>query len=155
MIEHSIGVIADTHGLLRPEALHVLEASELIIHAGDIGAESVVDGLAAICTLRVIKGNVDTASWAASYPDSLSFTCAGKHFHVLHDLKELKRFPAPANVDVIISAHSHKPAIDTVDDVLYLNPGSAGRRRFDLPVSVARIIIRNTSVYAEILELET
>lgn len=151
--QHVIGVISDTHGLLRPEAMALLAESDLIIHAGDIGSPTIIEDLSAICPTQAVRGNVDTAPWASAWRDSLSFDYAGRHFHILHDLKELDHCPAPPATDIVISGHSHKPSITTVDGVLYLNPGSAGRRRFSLPVSMARLVITASGMTAEILDL--
>ena len=133
-----IGVISDTHGLLRPEAERCLTGVDHIIHAGDIGAPEIVEALCRIAPVTAIRGNVDTGEWAREYPDTKLVRLAGKSIYVLHDLKTLQADPG-AGVDVIISGHSHVPKIDRVGGVLYLNPGSAGRRRFKLPVTVATL----------------
>jgi uncharacterized protein len=133
-----IGIISDTHGLLRPEAERCLRGVDHIIHAGDIGAPEIVEALCRIAPVSAIRGNVDTGEWARQYPDTKLVRLAGKSIYVLHDLKTLQADPG-AGVDVIISGHSHVPKIDSVRGVLYLNPGSAGRRRFKLPVTVATL----------------
>jgi putative phosphoesterase len=133
-----IGIISDTHGLLRPEAERCLTGVDHIIHAGDIGAPEIVEALCRIAPVSAIRGNVDSGEWARDYPDTKLVRLAGKSIYVLHDLKTLQADPG-ASVDVIISGHSHVPKIDTVGGVLYLNPGSAGRRRFKLPVTVATL----------------
>lgn len=134
-----IGVISDTHGLLRPEAEQCLAGVAHIIHAGDIGRPEVIDGLRRIAPVIAIRGNVDTADWAARYPDTRTIKLGGRAIHVLHDIHDLRLDPASSGIDVVISGHSHRPGIETVDGVLYLNPGSAGPRRFSLPITVATL----------------
>ncbi|NYG46208.1 hypothetical protein GGD67_003679 [Bradyrhizobium sp. IAR9] len=131
-----IGIISDTHGLLRPEAERGLAGVDHIIHAGDIGRPEIVDALRRIAPVTAIRGNVDSGEWARDYPDTKLVRLAGKSIYVLHDLKTLKVDPG-AGIDVIISGHSHVPKIDTVGGILYLNPGSAGPRRFKLPITFA------------------
>ena len=131
-----IGIISDTHGLLRPEAERGLTGVNHIIHAGDIGRPDIVNALRRIAPVTAIRGNVDGGEWAHQYPDTKLVRLAGKSIYVLHDLKTLQADPG---VDVIISGHSHVPKIDTVGGVLYLNPGSAGRRRFKLPITLATL----------------
>ena len=133
-----IGIISDTHGLLRPEAERGLTGVDHIIHAGDIGRPEIVEALRRIAPVTAIRGNVDSGEWAREYPDTKLVRLAGKSIYVLHDLNTLQSDPG-AGVDVIISGHSHLPKIDTIDGVLYLNPGSAGRRRFKLPITFATL----------------
>jgi putative phosphoesterase len=133
-----IGIISDTHGLLRPEAERGLTGVNHIIHAGDIGRPKIVEALRRIAPVTAIRGNVDRGEWAREYPDTKLLRLAGKSIYVLHDLKTLQADPG-AGIDVIISGHSHVPKIDTVGGVLYLNPGSAGRRRFKLPITLATL----------------
>jgi len=135
-----IGIISDTHGLLRPEAERALTGVDHIIHAGDIGCPEIVNALRRIAPVTAIRGNVDSGEWAREYPDTKLVHLAGKSIYVLHDLKTLQADPG-AGVDVIISGHSHVPKIDTVGRVLYLNPGSAGRRRFKLPITLATLVV--------------
>jgi uncharacterized protein len=132
-----IGVISDTHGLLRPEAEQCLAGVEHIIHAGDIGRPEVIAALRQIAPVIAIRGNVDTADWAARYPATRTVKLCGRAIHILHDIHELKLDPVASGIDVVISGHSHRPGIETVDGVLYLNPGSAGPRRFSLPITLA------------------
>jgi len=132
-----IGLISDTHGLLRPEAVAALQGCAQIIHAGDIGKPQVLDGLRAIAPLEAIRGNIDTADWAQVLPERLDLRIGGLTLHVLHDLKQLDIDPLAAGVDVVIAGHSHKPKVERRDGVLYVNPGSAGPRRFSLPISLA------------------
>ncbi|QHO75546.1 YfcE family phosphodiesterase [Bradyrhizobium sp. CCBAU 051011] len=135
-----IGIISDTHGLLRPEAERSLTGVDHIIHAGDIGRPEIVDALRRIAPVTAIRGNVDDGEWAREYPDTNLVRLAGKSIYVLHDLKTLQA-DARAGIDVIVSGHSHVPKIDTVGGILYLNPGSAGRRRFKLPITLATLEI--------------
>ena len=132
-----IGVISDTHGVLRPEAEQRLAGVDHIIHAGDIGRPEVITSLSRIAPLIAIRGNVDTADWAARYPGTRTISLGGRSIHVLHDIHDLDFDPKSRGVDVVISGHSHRARIETVDGVLYLNPGSAGPRRFKLPVTLA------------------
>ena len=147
-----IGIISDTHGLLRPEAERGLTGVDHIIHAGDIGRPEIVDALRRIAPVTAIRGNVDNGEWAAEYPDTNLVRLAGKSIYVLHDLKTLKVDPG-AGIDVIISGHSHVPKIDTVSGVLCLNPGSAGPRRFRLPITVATLEVAPEGMRPEILDL--
>ena len=134
----TIGIISDTHGLLRPEAERRLAGVDHIIHGGDIGRPEIIDALRRIAPVTAIRGNVDSGDRAREYADTKLVSLAGKSIYILHDLKTLQADPGAA-VDVIVSGHSHVPKIETVGGVLYLNPGSAGRRRFKLPVTVATL----------------
>jgi putative phosphoesterase len=148
-----IGVISDTHGLTRVEALAALSGSNLILHAGDIGSASVLDALGAIAPVVAIRGNCDRGPWAQELPD-VEVVEAGAHLiYLLHDLHMLDLDPAAAGFRVVISGHSHKPAQQEQEGVLYVNPGSAGPRRFKLPVTVARLRLDPTHVGVEIIEL--
>jgi len=147
-----IGIISDTHGLLRPEAERALTGVDHIIHAGDIGRPEIVDALRRIAPVTAIRGNVDSGEWARQYPDTKLVRLAGKSIYALHDLKTLKVDPG-AGIDVIISGHSHVPKIDTVSGVLCLNPGSAGPRRFRLPITVATLEVAPEGMRPEILDL--
>jgi len=149
-----IGVISDTHGLLRPGAEQCLAGVAHIIHAGDIGRPEVIAGLRRIAPVMAIKGNVDTADWAARYPDTRTVKLGGRVIYVLHDVNELKLDPVSSGIDVVISGHSHRPDIETVDGVLYVNPGSAGPRRFSLPISVGRLTLREGQIHAELMEIK-
>jgi putative phosphoesterase len=148
-----IGVISDTHGLLRPEALHALRGSEHIIHAGDIGSPEIIAELKKIAPVTAIRGNVDVQTWAREFPETDVVQLAGKSIYVIHDVNAIDLNPAAAGFDVVISGHSHQPKQEIKDGVLYLNPGSAGPRRFKLPISVAKIRIDGDTVTAEILVL--
>ena len=147
----TIGVISDTHGLLRAEAVAVLRGCDAIVHAGDIGKPEVLEQLAALAPLTAIRGNVDT--WATDLPDTAVLTLAGKRFYVIHNVKELALDPRSAGFAAVISGHSHMPNSETRDRVLFLNPGSAGPRRFKLPVAVAKIRVREDGVEAELVTL--
>ncbi|RZN24619.1 metallophosphoesterase family protein [Bradyrhizobium sp. Leo121] len=147
-----IGIISDTHGLLRPEAERGLTGVDHIIHAGDIGRPEIVDALRRIAPVTAIRGNVDTGEWARDYPDTNLVRLAGKSIYVLHDLKTMKA-ERSAGIDVIVSGHSHVPKIDRVGGVLYLNPGSAGPRRFKLPITFATLELTPDGMRPEIHDL--
>ncbi len=132
-----IGVISDTHGLLRAEAEQHLAGVAHILHAGDIGRPDVITRLRRIAPVTAIRGNVDNGPWADHYPDTEIVRIGGRSFYLLHDIHELEIDPSSSGVDVVISGHSHRPRVKTVDGVLYLNPGSAGPRRFNLPITLA------------------
>ena len=148
-----IGVISDTHGLLRPEALAALQGCERIIHAGDIGKPEVLEGLRALAPLDVIRGNVDSGDWAAEVPEHLDLEIGGLRVYVTHDVKTMGIDPTAEQVDVVIAGHSHQPKIEQVNGVLYLNPGSAGRRRFTLPISLALLDIEDGQPRAQLVTL--
>jgi len=149
-----LGIISDTHGLLRSEALSFLRGSQHIVHGGDIGTAAVLAELSAIAPVTAVRGNNDTGAWAERLPETELFLFGGTRIHVLHDLARLDIDPSSACVHVVISGHSHKPAVEERDGVLYVNPGSAGPRRFSLPVAVAELLVDGTSVSARIVELE-
>ncbi|MBZ9776857.1 metallophosphoesterase family protein [Mesorhizobium sp. CO1-1-8] len=140
-----IGVISDTHGLLRPEAVRCLAGVDHIIHGGDIGRPEIIAALRGIAPVTAIRGNVDTGGWAVEYAEAELVRLAGRAIYVLHDLKTLQINPVQG-IDLIVSGHSHVPRMETVDGVLYLNPGSAGPRRFKLPVTLATIEITRDSM---------
>ena len=148
-----IGVISDTHGLMRPEALVALKGVELIIHGGDIGKFEVLQSLNTIAPVYAIRGNNDRGAWANKLPDILNIKVSGIKFHVIHNVHELDGDPNAAGIRAVISGHSHKPSVVTRDDVLFVNPGSAGPRRFKLPVTLARLTIQRADINSEILEL--
>jgi len=147
----TIGVISDTHGLLRAEATAALRGCDAIVHAGDIGKPEVLEQLAALAPLTAIRGNVDT--WATDLPETAVLTLAGKRFYVIHNVKELELDARAAGFAAVISGHSHVPKSETRGGVLYLNPGSAGPRRFKLPVAIAKIRVREDGVGAELITL--
>lgn len=148
-----VGVISDTHGLLRPEAVDALVGSSLILHAGDIGKPEVLQGLQAIAPTIAVRGNNDTGAWAAEIPEHKTIAVGDVRIHIVHIVKELQFDPKEKGVQIVISGHSHKPLIEECEGVLFLNPGSAGARRFKLPVSVARLRLNGTTVDPEIIEL--
>jgi len=135
-----IGIISDTHGLLRPEAERCLAGVDHIIHAGDIGRPEIVMALRRIAPMTAIRGNVDK-DWASDHADTEIMRLEGRSFYILHDLQDLKIDPTARGIDVVISGHSHRARIDTIDGVLYVNPGSAGPRRFKLPITLATLEI--------------
>lgn len=148
-----IGVISDTHGLLRPEVLQVFSGVSLILHAGDIGSPEVLDGLRALARVVAVRGNNDRDSWAKRIPEVEVVQAAGISIYMLHNVKDMELNPPTRKVHVVISGHSHKPHIEQREGILFLNPGSAGPRRFKLPISIARLIIRNSDVRAELIDL--
>ncbi|HZS26282.1 MAG TPA: metallophosphoesterase family protein [Candidatus Angelobacter sp.] len=148
-----IGVISDTHGLLRPEALELLRGSEHIIHAGDIGSPDIIPALEKIAPATYIRGNVDIQPWARRFAETEVVELAGVHIYVIHDLNALDLNPKAAGFAAVISGHSHQPKQQMKDGVLYFNPGSAGPRRFKLPISVGRLQILNGGIEAKILDL--
>src|SRR6202158_2139516 len=148
-----IGVISDTHGLLRPEALAALQGSQHIINSGDVGAAEILANLATIAPVRVVRGNVDKDVWGRRLPQTEIVELGGISIFVLHDLAKLDLKPKTAGFKVVISGHSHVPKQETRNGVLYFNPGSAGPRRFKLPVTLGRLIVERGSVYAEIISI--
>jgi putative phosphoesterase len=148
-----IGVISDTHGLLRPEAVELLRGSEHIIHAGDIGSPDIVPALKKIAPVTAIRGNVDTQSWASRFAETEVVELAGLHIFVIHDVNALDLNPRAAGFAAVISGHSHQPKQETRDGVLYFNPGSAGPRRFKLPISVGRLEIDAQGIQATVHKL--
>lgn len=148
-----IGLISDTHGLLRPEALQALAGVQEIIHAGDIGTAEVLEALGRVAPVRAVRGNNDEGAWARKLPLRLDLQFAGARVHVLHDLKALGLDPAADRIDVVISGHSHKPGIVQRDGTLLVNPGSAGPRRFKLPVTIGYLSLAEGAVRAEIRSL--
>jgi putative phosphoesterase len=151
----TLGVISDTHGLLRPEAVESLRGSDRILHAGDVGASAILEALAQIAPVTAVRGNVDTETWARSLPAREVVEIAGASIYMLHNLGQLDLKPEAAGFGVVIYGHSHHPKIEEKNGVLYFNPGSAGPRRFHLPVSVGRLIVDAGKVRAELVELRT
>jgi putative phosphoesterase len=149
-----VGVISDTHGLLRPEAVAALRGSDLIIHAGDVGKPEVLDGLRSVAPTFVVRGNVDKGGWAAALPITELVEAGGLSFFVLHEIAQLDLDPAAAGYAAVVFGHSHMPAIEMRDGVLFLNPGSAGPRRFKLPITVARVIVSGKQLQQEIVALQ-
>ena len=148
-----VGVVSDTHGLLRPEAVAALRGSELIVHGGDIGGPDVLAALRDIAPVVAVRGNNDTGAWADAVAERETVTCGAVSIYVLHDLHELGLDPAASGHRVVVSGHSHKPHVEERGGVLYLNPGSAGPRRFRLPVALAVLDIDGPRVTAAIVPL--
>lgn len=149
-----VGVISDTHGLLRPDALRALRGSDLIVHAGDIGSPDILLQLAELSPVIAIRGNIDWDDWAYDLPPVAVVDIGGLTFYVLHNLKTLDLKPEIAGFAAVISGHSHVPAQKTRHGVLYFNPGSAGPRRFTLPVAVGRLLISDSEIRAEHIMLD-
>jgi len=149
----TIGVISDTHGLLRPQALQALESSDLIIHAGDVGDPEILTTLKTLAPVFAVRGNVDTEEWAQALPKSEVIELEAATIYVLHDVKALDLDPVAAGFQVVISGHSHKPARAERNGVLFLNPGSAGPRRFHLPVTTARLDVSRRPFGVEFIDL--
>jgi putative phosphoesterase len=149
----TIGLISDTHGLLRPQALRALEGSDLIIHAGDVGDPEILETLQTIAPVFAVRGNVDTEPWALALPETEVIETDPATIYVLHDIHALDLDPAAAEFQIIVSGHSHKPARTEHGGVLFLNPGSAGPRRFDFPVTVARLDVSHQPWGVAFIEL--
>ena len=150
-----VGVISDTHGLLRPQAVEVLRGSAHILHAGDIGAPDVLEKLKRIAPVTAVRGNVDREVWAREIPQTQVVEIEGVSIYLLHILAELDLKPEAAGFGVVVYGHSHQPSQSVKHGVLYFNPGSAGPRRFKLPVSVGKLVIENGSVRGEIINIES
>ena len=149
-----IGLISDTHGLLRPQALDFLQGCDAILHAGDIVDPVTLERLAELAPLTSVRGNNDSGAWARALPENVTVTFGGVAIHMLHDLKELAIDPAASGVRVVVTGHTHKPACVERGSVLYVNPGAAGRRRFTLPVSVGELIIDNGHASVRLVTLD-
>jgi putative phosphoesterase len=149
-----IGVISDTHGLLRPEAAAALRGADRIIHAGDIGAPEILDALGAIAPVSAVRGNNDHGAWARAVPHMQAIDAGGVLVYVIHDVGELDVDPIAGGFGVVVAGHSHRPRNELRDGVLWFNPGSAGPRRFRLPIAVGRLTIEAGRARGEILTLE-
>lgn len=149
----TIGLISDTHGLLRPQALTALAGSDAILHAGDIGDPAIIESLADIAPVTAVRGNNDMADWARHIPETADVMIGGVTCHVLHDLARLDIDPAATGVQVVVSGHSHRPLSRRENGVLYINPGSAGPRRFTLPIAVAKLRLQDGVITEELIEL--
>lgn len=149
-----VGLISDTHGLLRPEAVAALAGSDLILHAGDIGKPEILEALEAIAPVIAVRGNNDRGAWAEEIPERETVQVEGVFLHMLHIVQELDLDPQAAGIQVVISGHSHKPGIEERQGVFFINPGSAGPRRFKLPISLARLQVEGRTVRPEIVQLE-
>jgi putative phosphoesterase len=149
-----IGVISDTHGLLRPEAVAELRGSDFIIHAGDIDEPAILENLAELAPVTAVRGNVDRGPWAKQLPSSAVLEVGGVSIYVIHNLLELDLKPEAAGFAAVISGHTHVPKEENKNGVLYFNPGSAGPRRFRLPVSVGRLVVHDAKLVGEFVELK-
>ena len=150
-----IGCISDTHGLLRPQAIAALEGSDIILHAGNVGVAKILDSLQKIAPVYAVRGNVDYGEGLSNLPITEVVEFAKQHFYMIHILDDLDIDPAAAGMEMVIYGHSHIPSIEERNGVIFLNPGSAGRRRFDLPVTVAQILIRDGKLEPVIIDLQT
>lgn len=151
----TIGVISDTHGLLRPEALAALEGSDRIIHAGDVGDPEILNRLAQIASVTAVRGNVDHGAWVKNIPDTQILEIDGASIYILHILEKLDVKPEAAGIDAVIYGHSHVPKQETKNGVLYFNLGSAGAKRFNLPVTIGKLVVEGGKIHGEILRLLT
>jgi uncharacterized protein len=149
-----IGLISDTHGLIREEALAFLWGCDQIIHAGDIGGPEILEALANIAPVLAVRGNNDTDAWASELPEVQQLQLESKPIYALHDMARLDTEPLPAGISVVICGHSHRPIVQRRDGVIYVNPGSAGPRRFNLPISVGELIIKKNTVTPRIISLD-
>ena len=147
-----IGLISDTHGLLRPEVLDFARGSAHIVHAGDVGGTAILDALSTLAPLTAVRGNNDRGPWAEALAETETFAIDGVVLHVLHDLAALDLDPAVAGIGVVVSGHSHTPRIERRDGVLYVNPGSVGPRRFKLPIAAAELVIEGGEASARLVE---
>jgi len=151
----TIGVLSDTHGLLRPETLQTLAGVSHILHAGDVGDAAILDALALIAPVTAIRGNIDRVGPCAALPATELIELGGTSFYLVHDVHDLDLDPVAAGIAVVVSGHSHKPRIEWRRGVMYLNPGSAGPRRFSLPLTVARVSLSDGLPRAEIVDLHS
>jgi uncharacterized protein len=148
-----IGLVSDTHGLLRPEAIKALTGADLILHAGDIGTREVLERLQSLAPVVAVRGNNDRGDWANAIPERQVTQVGSVSIYMLHDLNEIDVNPVAADFQVVVSGHTHQPLIERREGVLFVNPGSAGPRRFRLPVSVARLVIDGSNVRGEVVAL--
>jgi putative phosphoesterase len=149
-----VGLISDTHGLLRPEAVAFLRGSDFIVHAGDIGDVNILGELNGLAPVTMVRGNIDKGPWAKAIPESQVLQVGDVFIYVIHDVAELDLDPVAAGFQVVVSGHSHRPAVQTRNGVLFVNPGSAGPRRFSLPIAVAELEIAGLSVKSNLIELD-
>lgn len=150
-----LGVLSDTHGLLRESVLDYLAGVDLIIHGGDMDSEAIVERLRAIAPVHAVRGNVDTGAWALAYPVDAVVQAGGRNFYVVHDRNDLDLDPRAVGMDAVIFGHSHKIFQQVIDGVLYFNPGSAGPRRFSLPISAAKFTLTDSGIDVEVKEFES
>jgi len=150
-----IGVISDTHALLRAEALAYLRGCDIVVHAGDVGSPEVIEELATIAPIYAVRGNNDKGPWADSLPEVEMIEFGGKLIYMVHDAADIDIDPQAAGVDLVVTGHTHRPKLETRDGVVYLNPGSAGPRRFRLPIALAKVSLEGGAMRPEIQELES
>jgi putative phosphoesterase len=148
-----VGLISDTHGLLRPEAVESLRGSDFIVHAGDIGDSSIVEHLARLAPVTAVRGNTDHGAWAAAIPETAVLQVGAVLIYVIHDISELDLDPAAAGFHAVVAGHSHRPTQEQREGVLFINPGSAGPRRFQLPVSTGQLLVSGTQLTPHLFEL--
>jgi len=148
-----VGVISDTHGLLRPQVLPLFKGVDLILHGGDIGKAEVLEALRSIAPVVAVRGNNDTGKWVRRIRERETVEVGGVRIYMLHDLKTMEATVLASGYQVVVSGHSHCPSVEHRDEILFLNPGSAGPRRFKLPISVARIVIQGKTVKADLIEI--
>lgn len=148
-----IGVISDTHGLLRPEAVEALKGSQYIIHAGDVGDPAILRKLEGIAPVTVVRGNVDVEPWARMLPEADILEAGGRSIYVLHNLDHLDLKPEASGFAAVVYGHSHRPAQEIRNGVLFFNPGSAGPRRFSLPICLGRLVVEGGTIQADLVEL--
>jgi putative phosphoesterase len=153
-VTQNIGVISNTHGLLRPQAVTALLGASLIIHAGDVGHADILGSLRQIAPVVAVRGNIDKQPWTADLPETEIVQVEGRVLYVLHNLDDLDLDPPTAGFHAVITGHTHQPKIETIGGVLYFNPGSAGPRRFTLPICVGRLILSDGDLRAEVIELK-
>lgn len=153
-VSKTVGIISDTHGLLRPEVEKALAGCEQILHAGDVGDNEVLAQLKRIAPVLAVRGNMDHGSWSHALPVNEMVEIGGVFFYILHDLHHLDLDPSAAGIHVVVSGHTHQPELLQKDGVIYLNPGSAGHRRYDYPVSIARVHIQNRTAIPHIVEIK-
>lgn len=151
--EFILGLISDTHGLLRAEAIAALQGSHAILHAGDVGQREILEALQKIAPVHAVRGNTDSGTFGESLPQTLALEFAGVSMYMLHNLRELDLKPQAAGFQIVVSGHTHKPLAELKDEVLFVNPGAAGPRRFELPVTVAKINLTARPLQAEFLHL--
>jgi len=148
-----IGLISDTHGLLRPEALEALRGCDFIVHAGDVGDGAILERLSRIAPVTAVRGNNDHGAWASALPQSARLEVGARRIYVIHDIAQLDSDPAARGIDAVVFGHSHQPKAEWRGGVLYVNPGSAGPRRFRLPISIARLAVADDRIDAKLVAL--
>jgi len=152
-VKRTIGVISDTHGLMRPEVHKVFRRVDLILHAGDIGSPDVLKELQSMAPVTAVRGNNYKGGWARRIPEREELRILAIRVYMIHDVKEITSLREVTGFDVVVSGHSHRPSIERRDGIVFLNPGSAGPRRFSLPVTVAKLVVKGAEIHAEIVEL--